>query len=101
MRAIAYGQYLSVVVSILFHILLEPYFLTSSLSSLSLLGPVVFPRLGCWIPAVRASMLLNVEGSSTASSAESVCLVMALAEAGCTLRCSDVSPCSSPLVCSK
>lgn len=36
-------------------------------------------------------MLLDVEGSSTASSAESVCLVVALAEAGCTLRYSIVS----------
>lgn len=46
-------------------------------------------------------MLLDMEGSSTASSAESVCLVMALAEAGCTLRYSDVSPGSGLLMRSR
>lgn len=66
-------------------------FLTSCLSSLSLLGPVVLSHFGRWVTAVRAGVLLDMEGSSTASSAESVCLVVALAKAGCTLRYSIVS----------
>lgn len=33
---------------------------TSCLSPLSLLAPVEFPRLGCWVAAVGAGVLLNV-----------------------------------------
>jgi len=59
---------------------------TGGLSSLSLLAPVVLPNFGCWVSAGRACVLLNVERSATAASAQSVRLVVALSETGCTFR---------------
>jgi len=53
---------------------------TSGLSSLSLLAPVVLSNLGCWVSAGRAGMLLDMERSATASSAQRVGLVMSFAK---------------------
>jgi len=53
---------------------------TSGLSPLSLLAPVVLPNLGSWVTAGRACVLLDVEGSATATSAQRMSFVMTLAE---------------------
>lgn len=58
---------------------------TGGLSSLGLLTPVVLTDLGCWVTASRTCVLLDVEGSATAASAQSVRLVVALSETGSSL----------------
>ena len=77
---------------------------TGGLAALGLLTPVVLNMLVCemshvsngaltlsdagaWVSAVGASVLLNVHGATTATSAEDVRLVVSLTEAGGTLRC--------------
>merc|ERR1712227_814528 len=59
---------------------------TSGLSPLGLLAPVVLPDTGARVTAVGASVLLDVERATTAASAQNVRLVVALSEAGRSLR---------------
>jgi len=58
---------------------------TNGLSALCLLRPVVLSDLGSGISAGRAGVLLDVERTTAASSAQCVRLVVALAEAGGSL----------------
>jgi hypothetical protein len=57
----------------------------SSLSALSLDGPVVVAQLGGRVAALGASLLLVVEGAVAAAAAQSVRLGVAFTEAGRTL----------------
>jgi len=59
---------------------------TGSLPSLGLLTPVVFPNFGSRVTARAAGAFLDVERASSTTSAQSVRLVVTLAEAGGTLR---------------
>ena len=59
---------------------------TGGLSPLGLLAPVVLPDTGARVTAVGASVLLDVERATTAASAQNVRLVVALSEAGRSLR---------------
>jgi hypothetical protein len=59
---------------------------TGGLPSLQLVAPVVLAGLGGRVAARSALMLLDVQRTTTASSAQSVRLVVALTEAGGTLR---------------
>jgi len=59
---------------------------TGGPSSQCLLAPVIFSHLGSWVSAGSASVLLDMKGATTTTSANSVCLVMALAKAGRSLR---------------
>jgi hypothetical protein len=59
---------------------------TSRLSALHLVTPVVLAGLGGRVAARGALVLLDVHGAATASSAQSVRLVVTLTEAGGTLR---------------
>lgn len=56
------------------------------LSPLGLLAPVVLASLSSGVTAVSTGVLLDVQGAATAASAQSVRLVVALSEAGGTLR---------------
>jgi hypothetical protein len=58
---------------------------TSGLPALGLLTPVELAGLSGRVSARGASVLLDVEGATTATPAERVRLVVALAEAGGTL----------------
>lgn len=58
---------------------------TGGLSSLGLLGPVVFPGLSSWVSARCTSVLLDVEGSTTTTTAQDVRLVVAFTERAGTL----------------
>jgi len=53
---------------------------SGSLTSLSLLSPVVTSHLRCRVCTSRASLLLDVEGSLSTTTARSVCLVVPLSE---------------------
>lgn len=57
------------------------------LSALGLLAPVELASLSGRVTAVGASRLLDVEGAAATTPAKSVSLVVALSEAGGTLRC--------------
>jgi hypothetical protein len=59
---------------------------TGGLASLGLLAPVELASLSSGVSAVRASRLLDVVGAAATTAAQSVSLVVALAEAGGTLR---------------
>lgn len=59
---------------------------SGGLSALGLLAPVVLAGLSSGIAARGAGVLLDVKGATTATPAQSVRLVMALAKAGSSLR---------------
>jgi hypothetical protein len=59
---------------------------TSGLASLGLLAPVVLASLSSGVTAVRAGRLLDVVGPAATTPAQSVSFVVALSEAGGTLR---------------
>lgn len=58
---------------------------TSSVSSLSLLAPVVRSGLSRWVTTRSTGLLLNVEGTTTTSVTQSVGLVVTLTERWSTL----------------
>lgn len=58
---------------------------TGSVSSLSLLTPVVRSSLSSWVTTGRTGLLLNVEGTTTTSVTQSVGLVVTLTERWSTL----------------
>ena len=59
---------------------------SGGLSALGLLGPLVLSGLSSWVSARGASVLLDVERTTTAASAQSVRLVVSLTERGGTFR---------------
>jgi hypothetical protein len=60
---------------------------TGGLATLGLLAPVELAGLSGGVTAVGAGRLLDVEGAAATTPAQGVSLVVALAEAGGTLRC--------------
>ena len=72
LKVISFVQFLFLLSVLL--LLFPSNILTCSLPSLGLLWPVVLSNLCCWITTVCAGVLLNVQWSSTTSSAECMCL---------------------------
>ena len=57
----------------------------SGLPPLGLLGPVVLPDLGCWVPTGSTDLLLDVEGDLSTPAAQGVGLVTPFSKGAGTL----------------
>ena len=62
---------------------------SGSAAALSLLSPVKVSHLLCWVSTGRTSLLLDVEGNLSTTTAGSVGLVVSLSEWGCSLSLLD------------